>query len=190
MQVAIKVSGIDTRVLREKVGVGMEVKVRGPYGDLDLRRATPRQVWIAAGIGITPFVAWLRAIDDLINEKIRRSGVSSSKIRKVASQEAIDQLGLEKVDVWFFHHGEPAYAEELYYWEDRFSWLEVHIRDTTEIERHTAAEIIAETPGLDSDHLEGVSAVICGPKKMMRRYSRDLHSLGVHPVIREDFSFR
>ena len=190
MQVAIKVSGIDTRVLREKVGVGMEVKVRGPYGDLDLRRATPRQVWIAAGIGITPFVAWLRAIDDLINEKIRRSGVSSSKIRKVASQEAIDQLGLEKVDVWFFHHGEPAYAEELYYWEDRFSWLEVHIRDTTEIERHTAAEIIAETPGLDSDHLEGVSAVICGPKKMMRRYSRDLHALGVYPVIREDFSFR
>ena len=116
--------------------------------------------------------------------------MSSSKIRKVASQEAIDQLGLEKVDVWFFHHGEPAYAEELYYWEDRFSWLEVHIRDTTEIERHTAAEIIVETPGLDSDHLEGVSAVICGPKKMMRRYSRDLHALGVYPVIREDFSFR
>lgn len=190
MQVAIKVAGIDTRILREKVGVGMEVKVRGPYGDLDLRRATPRQVWIAAGIGITPFVAWLRAIDELINEKIRRSGVRSSKIRTVASQEAIDQLGLEKVDVWFFHHGEPAYAEELYYWEERFSWLEVHIRDTTECERQTAAEIIADTPGLDPEHLEGVSAVICGPKRMMHCYSRDLRGMGVEPIIREDFSFR
>lgn len=190
MQVAIKVSGIDTRVLRDKVGVGMEMHVRGPYGDLDLRRATPRQVWIAAGIGITPFVAWLRAIDALISEKIHRSGVRSSKIRKVASQEAMEQLGIEKVDLWFFHHGEPAYAEELYYWEDRFSWLEVHIRDTTEIERQTAEELITDTPGLNRDNLTGVSAVLCGPPTMMRHYKRDLRALGVQSIMREDFSFR
>ena len=190
LQIAVKVSGIDTRVLRETVGVGMKVHVRGPYGDLDLRRATPRQVWIAAGIGITPFISWLRAIDALIDEKIHRSGVRSSKIRKVASQEVMEQLGIHKVDLWFFHHGEPAYAEELYYWESRFSWLEVHIRDTTQVDRQTAAEIIEETPGLDPANLDGVSAVLCGPAEMMRDYSQNLDELGVYPIIREDFSFR
>lgn len=102
----------------------------------------------------------------------------------------MEQLGIHKVDLWFFHHGEPAYAEELYYWESRFSWLEVHIRDTTQVDRQTAAEIIEETPGLDPANLDGVSAVLCGPAEMMRDYSQNLDELGVYPIIREDFSFR
>lgn len=190
LQVAFKVVGGDTRVLRETVGVGMEVQVRGPYGDLDMREATPQQVWIAAGVGITPFISWLRAIDALIDEKIRRSGVASRQIRKVATAEALEQLGIERVDLWFFHHGEPTYMQELYYWEKRYPWLEVHVRDTKKVGRFTAKEIMESTPGIDPFDLEGVSAVLCGPWEMVMHYRRELRRMGVEKILREDFSFR
>ena len=37
---------------------------RGPYGCFDIERRDPqaRQVWIAGGIGVTPFLAWLESL--------------------------------------------------------------------------------------------------------------------------------
>lgn len=190
MQVAVKVLGGDTRVLRETVGVGMEVQVRGPYGDLDVRDATPRQVWIAGGVGIMPFISWLRAIDALVDEKIRRSGVASREIRKVATQEALEQLGIEQVDLWFMHHDEPTYVPELAYWEKRYPWLQVHVRDTKKAGRLTAKDLMKATPAIDPFNLEGVSAILCGPWEMVLPYRKDLRLMGVKRVLREDFSFR
>ena len=43
--------------------MGDPVKVEGPYGRFDFRRDKgERQVWIAGGIGITPFLAWLDSL--------------------------------------------------------------------------------------------------------------------------------
>jgi predicted ferric reductase len=38
--------------------------VEGPYGRFDLARHNPRarQIWIAGGIGVTPFLAWLESL--------------------------------------------------------------------------------------------------------------------------------
>ena len=38
--------------------------MQGPYGRFDIARCNPhaRQIWIAGGIGITPFLAWLEAL--------------------------------------------------------------------------------------------------------------------------------
>jgi len=37
--------------------------LEGPYGSFDYRKGLPRQVWIAGGIGITPFLSWVRSIE-------------------------------------------------------------------------------------------------------------------------------
>ena len=44
--------------------VGQPVQVEGPYGCFDIERRDPqaRQVWIAGGIGVTPFLAWLESL--------------------------------------------------------------------------------------------------------------------------------
>jgi predicted ferric reductase len=34
--------------------------VDGPYGEFNYRTGSARQLWIAAGIGITPFLSWIR----------------------------------------------------------------------------------------------------------------------------------
>ncbi len=60
----IKALGDYTRRLDGRLHQGQSVTVEGPYGRFELarRRADARQVWIAGGIGITPFLAWLEAL--------------------------------------------------------------------------------------------------------------------------------
>jgi predicted ferric reductase len=55
-----KALGDHTGRLRERLRVGMPVTVEGPYGCFDFADAQPRQIWIGAGIGITPFVARMK----------------------------------------------------------------------------------------------------------------------------------
>jgi len=59
----IKSLGDFTRNLAHKIRVGQPVTVEGPYGCFDFNRRNHKahQIWIAGGIGVTPFLAWLEA---------------------------------------------------------------------------------------------------------------------------------
>lgn len=61
---AIKSLGDYTRKLSRQLVVGNPVQVEGPYGRFELDRTNRRaqQIWIAAGIGVTPFIAWLESL--------------------------------------------------------------------------------------------------------------------------------
>jgi predicted ferric reductase len=52
--------GDHTRQLRERLHLGQEVKVEGPYGCFDFDDGRFRQIWIGGGIGITPFIARMK----------------------------------------------------------------------------------------------------------------------------------
>lgn len=54
--------GDHTSRLREKLYVGQDVKIEGPYGCFDFDNGQPRQIWIGGGIGITPFIAGMKHI--------------------------------------------------------------------------------------------------------------------------------
>ena len=63
LRFAIKALGDYTAQLAQQVAVGQQVWVEGPYGRFDFRQdRAPEQVWVAAGIGATPFVAWLESL--------------------------------------------------------------------------------------------------------------------------------
>ena len=55
-----KALGDHTSRLRERLKIGMPVTVEGPYGCFDFEDAQPHQVWVGAGIGITPFIARMK----------------------------------------------------------------------------------------------------------------------------------
>jgi hypothetical protein len=58
-----KALGDHTRTLHERLkAVGMPVTVEGPYGCFDFDDEKPRQIWVGAGIGITPFVARMKQL--------------------------------------------------------------------------------------------------------------------------------
>lgn len=63
----IKALGDFTRRLPALLKPGRTVRVEGPYGRFQLGRANRQagQIWIAGGIGVTPFLAWLESLRGL-----------------------------------------------------------------------------------------------------------------------------
>ncbi len=57
-----KALGDHTSRLHDRLKIGTQVRVEGPYGCFDLRDGKARQIWIGAGIGITPFVARMKEL--------------------------------------------------------------------------------------------------------------------------------
>lgn len=58
----IKGLGDYTRGLAGVLRVGQAAVVEGPYGRFTFGGTQPRQIWVGAGIGITPFVARMKAL--------------------------------------------------------------------------------------------------------------------------------
>ncbi|MGV8664049.1 FAD-binding oxidoreductase, partial [Pseudomonas aeruginosa] len=60
---SIKALGDYARRLQDSLEVGSRVEVEGPYGCFYFRRGLAGgQVWVAAGIGVTPFIACLESM--------------------------------------------------------------------------------------------------------------------------------
>jgi predicted ferric reductase len=68
--VTIKASGDYTRDLHDKLETGTPAKVAGPFGEFDYRRGGDDQIWIAGGIGVTPFLSWIRALDGTFDRRV------------------------------------------------------------------------------------------------------------------------
>ncbi|QRM55458.1 ferric reductase-like transmembrane domain-containing protein [Sinorhizobium sp. BG8] len=54
---AVKPLGDYTRALRDGLEVGDELRLEGGYGRFNHRRGGSKQIWLAGGIGVTPFLA-------------------------------------------------------------------------------------------------------------------------------------
>jgi predicted ferric reductase len=66
----IKALGDWTRRLPAQLAAGTQLRVEGPYGRFVFRRRVPRQVWLAGGIGITPFLAWAEGLTETDRQEI------------------------------------------------------------------------------------------------------------------------
>ena len=67
---AIKALGHYTSQIQATWKVGDKVRLEGPYGQFFfLHSPLPKQVWIAGGVGITPFIAWMESLQGKQCEK-------------------------------------------------------------------------------------------------------------------------
>ena len=62
LTLAIRALGGWTRRLPDALRPGMTVYLEGPYGRFDFRKGGDRQLWLAGGIGITPFLSWAESL--------------------------------------------------------------------------------------------------------------------------------
>lgn len=60
LRLSIKASGDWTQHLHEHLQPGAAAHVDGPYGEFNYKTGSQKQVWIAGGIGVTPFMSWMR----------------------------------------------------------------------------------------------------------------------------------
>jgi len=104
IRITVKALGDHTTRLPEAVQPGMPAVVSGPYGRFDRLRGTARQVWIAGGVGITPFLSWLRSLDGEL---------------------------MESVDFFVTSAGRSPFADEIETAAEKHPRLTVHLIDTT-----------------------------------------------------------
>ena len=60
LTITVKALGDYTTRLYERLEPGMEATLDGPYGRFDYRDGGDRQIWIAGGVGVAPFLSWAR----------------------------------------------------------------------------------------------------------------------------------
>ena len=100
IRITVKALGDYTSRLQHEVEPGMPAVIGGPHGRFDYHRGTRRQLWIAGGVGVTPFLSWLRSLD-----------------------------GAFPFDVDFFYtsDGEVPFADEIRAIADRHPSLQPHL---------------------------------------------------------------
>jgi predicted ferric reductase len=64
----IKTLGDFTKQLYSGIKLGTKISVEGPYGHMIFNRGKEEQIWVAGGIGIAPFMSYLRS--NHVKEKI------------------------------------------------------------------------------------------------------------------------
>lgn len=163
LRLTIKASGDFTDRLLRKIEVGRKATVEGSYGMLDYREGGRQQIWIAGGIGVTPFLSWLR---DFNSES-------------------------ERVINFFYSVRTPDDAlfwDEIQTVGRQHDNLQVHLNTSAHDGRLTVQEIAALSRG----EVRETDIYLCGPVPMIRTFERDLRRAGVptSSIHFEEFSFR
>jgi predicted ferric reductase len=162
LDVTVKASGDYTAGLVESLRPGDAARVLGPFGGFDYRDGGPRQIWIAGGIGVTPFVSWLRSLDGALDRD---------------------------VDFWYSVRGagDAVYRAEIEAAAHAYPSLCLHLVLSDAAGPLTADAVLR---GVAPDAHPWV--YMCGPPPMMKALARGLRRRGVPRarVRWEDFGVR
>ena len=164
LRFTMKVLGDWTRKIREELQPGGEVIVRGPYGRFDAMKAEcRRQVWIAGGIGLTPFLSKLRAMAENDDREIHFAYAARNKEEAIFLDE-LEAIEADRDNLTLY----PLFSDE-----GDFARIDV------------AKERL---PGALTDY----EYFICGPKPMVEGLMKDLKKEGVkrNTIHIEAFEFR
>lgn len=150
LSVTIKSLGDHTRRITKALEVGQDAVVQGPFGRFTLPKGARPQVWIAGGIGITPFMAWAEALAP--------EGAACHLIYCIRTRSQAPHL--ERI-------------ERLVAANPR---LRLHIVDTSQGPRLTANTVAAL---VGEDVLAEAKVAYCGPTGLREALRADLRTYGV-----------
>jgi predicted ferric reductase len=163
LRVTVKASGDFTRALFAELKAGLDATVEGAYGMFDYKAGGQKQIWIAGGIGVTPFLAFIRDMD-----------------------------GNLKHDVDFYftvrHPEEAIFTDEIEAAAKRNPRLKPHIRFSATQGSLTIEHIVENAGG----NVVGHHIYLCGPLPMVQAFQKKFLGLGVPPdnIHFEEFNFR
>jgi predicted ferric reductase len=163
LRLSIRTRGADTRRMHAELVPGLPATVTGPYGMFDFTLGGARQVWIAGGIGVVPFLSWLQALTP-------------------EDRYSIDLFYTVPTEA------DALYLPELLAASERLPTVRIH-PVFSRTEGHLDGAAISDAIGPIPAHLH---AFLCGPVGMVEALSRDLRRNGVPRdyIHAEHFSFR
>jgi predicted ferric reductase len=161
LDLVVKALGDHTTALMA-LPTGVQAEVEGPYGEFSyLNVPNVRQVWIAGGIGITPFLSMARSIDASAYE----------------------------IDLFYCTEG-PEHAhfiDELYELADRVPQFRVIPVRKRSLGRISADDIV----GVSRPVQKQAAVLVCGPPVMNENLTKQFAEIGVprSQIYFEDFGF-
>jgi predicted ferric reductase len=163
LRLTIKASGNFTRDLFSQLKAGTEALVEGPYGMFDYKTGGPQQIWIAGGIGLTPFLSFVRDIHGNLDYD---------------------------VDLYYTvrHPEEAIFLDELEAVHKKNPRLKVHIRFSAKDGSLTIDDIVRDAGGDVKDR----HVYLCGPLPMTMAFEKKFLDLGLPKAQLhfEEFNFR
>ena len=158
----IKALGDYTTRLPGLLEPGMPAVISGPHGRFTHAKGTGHQIWVAGGVGVTPFLSWMRSLD----------------AHPCAA----------RVDFFYTVADDAPFEEELRAIADAQPTLRLHVVRSQVEGRLTAATLLSTSA---ADPLEA-SAFMCGPGPMLEALDDGLRDLGVPSsrIFREHFDWR
>ncbi len=163
LRLTIKASGDWTHYLLKNLKPDTTAAIHGGFGMFNYKDGGPEQVWIAGGIGVTPFLSWIR-----------------------------DLNGNFDVDVDFFY-GVRGEADSLFWNEFKiadatYNNFRAHLQCSSK-DGHLSARDIAE---ISLGSISGKHIYLCGPVKMTEGLAQSFKKMGVPTgqIHYEDFNFR
>jgi predicted ferric reductase len=138
--------------------------IEGPYGRFSYRRGRRRQLWIAGGIGVTPFLSWIR------DSSIEGEGFD------------VDFVLCVRTPI------EAPNWREIRLAARRRDWLRVSLHVSSTQGRFKARVLVSDLV----EAVGWVSIYLCGPPGMTDSLSREFRRLGVpaSQIQSEEFGFR
>lgn len=159
----IKTRGDFTQTLHQNLKVGNIARFEGPYGRFTYLNAGKSQIWIAGGIGIVPFLAWIRSM-------------KKANLRDF------------KIDLYYCAHRkvDAVFLDEFISFTEWQSNFRIFLHCSEENNRLDVQKIYDS-----SGNVREKKFLICGPKKLTYDFTKQLKSFGVHnsDIIFEDFEF-
>ena len=163
LRVTIKASGDFTRHLYHRLQTGMEAVVEGAYGMFDYKSGGQRQIWIAGGIGLTPFLAFVRDLDGSLTQNI---------------------------DFYYTvrHPEEELFVDELQAGAQNNPCLKLYVRHSAAEGSLRVEEIVRNIDG----ELKQYHVYLCGPLPMVQAFEKDFIRRGLpkENIHYEEFNFR
>lgn len=150
LKVCVKALGGYTDALIRALREGTPVRVFGSYGRFRQPKKTTSQIWIAAGIGITPFMAWARALDAQKSNPIHLYYL----LRSDADAPFVDELNAISAT-------HPDFR--------------LTVRYSNTQGRMSAAEILKD----HRDHIKSATASYCGPVELRKQLKAELTQAGL-----------
>lgn len=160
LRVSIADAGDFTDAVYHRLAAGAGARIVGPFGNFDYREGGRRQVWVAGGIGITPFISWIRSFPRSLD-----------------------------FDIDFYYTvrtaGDELFADEILRAAEQHSGFRAHLHASDRQGELTVAEM---TAGLASPR-DGW-AYMCGPLGMVTAMSAGFRKAGLKSshVVWEHFT--
>lgn len=162
LRFTVKPLGDDTRRFMRNLSVDQNAQVSGPFGHFKAYKGTAPSVWIAAGVGITPFAAF--------------------------AGELADHKGPVHLVYCVREEADAAHLDELREAQERFDHFTLHMFESSKGQRLTAATLQARV-GVEWNKAR---VSYCGPQALRESLRKGLVTMGLKRryFVYEEFEIR